>query len=33
MKINLPQTYFSKLLRAVVEFDMIADGDKILIGV
>ena len=29
LKINLPQTYFSKLLRAVVEFDMIADGDKI----
>ncbi len=30
--INLPQKYFSKLIRAVVEFDMIQDGDKILIG-
>jgi len=33
MKINLPQLYFSKLMRAVVEFQMIADGDRILIGV
>ena len=33
MSINLPQSYFSKLLRAVVEFQMIEDGDKILIGV
>ena len=32
MKINLPQAYFSKLMRAVVEFDLIADGDHILIG-
>ena len=32
MKINIPQSYFSKLLRAVVEFDMIQDGDHILIG-
>lgn len=31
--INLPQQYFSKIMRAVVEFDMIADGDKILVGV
>ena len=29
---NLPQKYFSKIIRAVVEFDMIQDGDKILIG-
>lgn len=28
----LPQQIFSKLIRAVVEFDMIQDGDKILIG-
>lgn len=33
MKINIPQLYFSKLMRAVVEFDMIEDGDHILIGV
>ena len=33
MKINIPQQYFSKLMRAVVEFDMIEDGDHILIGV
>ena len=33
MKINLPQSYFSKLLRAVVEFDMIQDGDHILLGI
>ena len=33
LKINLPQQYFSKLMRAVVEFEMIDDGDKILIGV
>ncbi len=33
MKINLPQLYFSKLMRAVVEFQMIENGDKILIGV
>ena len=33
MKINLPQSYFSKLMRAVVEFEMIDDGDRILIGV
>ena len=32
MKKNLPQQIFSKLIRAVVEFDMIQDGDKILIG-
>ena len=33
MKINIPQQYFSKLMRAVVEFEMIEDGDYILIGV
>lgn len=32
MKIFLPQNIFSKLIRAVVEFDLIQDGDKILIG-
>ncbi|MBR7025759.1 MAG: tRNA lysidine(34) synthetase TilS [Selenomonadaceae bacterium] len=30
---NLPQIIFSKVVRAVVEFDLIDDGDKILIGV
>lgn len=29
---NLPQKFLSKLIRAVVEFDMIQNGDKILIG-
>ena len=33
MKINLPQSYFSKLMRAVVEFDLIENGDHILIGI
>ena len=33
MKINIPQLYFSKLMRAVVEFEMIEDGDHILIGI
>ena len=33
MKINLPQLYFSKLMRAIVEFDMIQEGDRILIAV
>lgn len=32
MNINLPKPYFSKLMRAVVEFNMIEGGDKILIG-
>lgn len=32
MKILIPQKYFAKLLRAVVEFDLIDDGDRILIG-
>ena len=33
MKFELPQVVFSKILRAVVEFELIDDGDKILIGV
>jgi tRNA(Ile)-lysidine synthase TilS/MesJ len=32
MQANLPQAHFSRLMRAVVEFNMIEDGDKILIG-
>ncbi len=32
MNLILPKPIFSKLMRAVVEFDMIQDGDKILIG-
>ena len=30
--LSLPQAYFSKIVRAVVEFDLIANGDRILIG-
>lgn len=30
---NLPQVLFSKIFRAVVEFELIDEGDKILIGV
>ena len=30
---DLPQLIFSKIFRAVVEFELIDDGDKILIGV
>ena len=33
MNLNMPQLYYSKLMRAVVEFDMIADGDHILLGI
>ena len=33
MNINIPQSYFSKLMRAVVEFELIEQGDRILIGV
>jgi len=29
---NLPQNYFSRLCRAIIEFDMITKGDRILIG-
>lgn len=32
-KFKLPQVLFSKIFRAVVEFELIDDGDKILIGV
>ena len=30
---NLPQIIFSKIFRAVVEFELIDEGDKVLIGV
>ena len=33
MRYELPQVIFSKIIRAVVEFGLIDDGDKILIGV
>lgn len=32
MRTQLPQAYFSRLLRAVIEFDMLQAGDKILVG-
>lgn len=32
MKYRLPQAYFSKIMRAIVEFEMIERGDNILIG-
>jgi len=32
MKKHLPEHYFARLCRAITEFDMIAAGDKILIG-
>lgn len=32
MEIHLPQTYFSRIMRAIVEFDLIEEGDRILIG-
>lgn len=32
MHYNLPQKYFSRIMRAVIEFDLIDEGDKILIG-
>ena len=32
MNKNLPQNYFARLCRAIIEFDMITPGDKILIG-
>ncbi|MBO6177872.1 MAG: tRNA 2-thiocytidine biosynthesis protein TtcA [Selenomonadaceae bacterium] len=32
MKIYLPKLYFSKLMRAVTEFRMIDEGDRILVG-
>lgn len=30
---NLPQVMFSKIIRAIVEFELIDEGDRILIGV
>lgn len=33
MKFELPQLYFSKLMRAITEFELIKEGDRILIGV
>ena len=33
MRYELPQIIFSKIVRAVVEFDLIDDGDRILIGI
>ena len=30
---NIPQLYFSKLMRAVIEFQLIDNGDRILIGI
>ncbi len=32
MKITLPQKYYSRLWRAITEFDMLAAGDRILVG-
>lgn len=28
----LPQPYFSRFVRAIIEFDMLKDGDKVLVG-
>ena len=33
MKFVLPQLYFSKLMRAITEFELIDDGDRILLGI
>lgn len=33
MKFILPQLYFSKLMRAITEFELIEEGDKILLGI
>lgn len=32
MQFHLPQSYFSKIMRAIVEFEMIERGDQILVG-
>lgn len=32
MKITLPQKYYSRLWRAITEFDLLAAGDRILVG-
>lgn len=29
---NLPKSYYSRLWRAIIEFDLIADNDRILVG-
>ena len=31
--LNLPQAVFSKIIRAIVEFELIDDGDTVLIGI
>lgn len=33
MQIHLPQLHFSRLMRAIVEFNLIEENDHILIGV
>ena len=33
MELNLPKSFFSRITRAVVEFELIDENDKILIGV
>lgn len=33
MKLVLPQLYFSKLMRAITEFELIEEGDRILLGI
>ena len=33
MKLDLPKSMFSRITRAVVEFELIDEGDKILIGI
>ena len=33
MKFQLPQLYFSKLMRAITEFQLIQDNDNIMIGI
>ena len=32
MKILLPKEYYSKIMRAIIEFDLIDNDDRILIG-
>ena len=33
LNLNLPKSFFSRITRAVVEFELIDEGDKILIGI
>lgn len=33
IKFVLPQVYFSKIMRALTEFDMLQDGDSIMLGI